>query len=109
MTCSQGVMLVFDITDVNSFLKVQCIRNLCRGADIVAAWLEEIHRLAPEGVKTVLVGTKKDLESKRMVETKEAAALANRHGLQYFEASSKTGENVEQAFMALAELCYQVE
>lgn len=48
------------------------------------------------------------MEKKRMVELKEAQNVALKHGVEYVETSSKTGENVEHAFLSLANLCYKV-
>lgn len=101
-------MLVFDVTDINSFLKVQGKGEPLEGMADWSAWLDEIHRLAPDDVRIIIVGTKKDMEKKRMVELKEAQDVAAKHGVEYVETSSKTGENVDHAFMALANLCYKV-
>jgi len=86
---AHGILLCFDTTDINSFLRVQ-------------HWVGEIQRLAPEGIPIVLVGTKSDLVKKRMVDAKEVQASADKFHLQYIETSSKTGEGVDQVFTALA-------
>lgn len=46
-----------------------------------------------------LVGNKKDLDHKRSVSTEEGEAFARKHGLVFLEASAKTGESVEEAFI----------
>jgi len=93
---AHGILLCFDLTDINSFLRVQ-------------HWLGEIGRLAPEGIPIVLAGTKSDLTKKRMVDNKEALATAEKHHLKYVETSSKTGENVDEVFSVLAAEVLRVE
>eukprot|EP01118_Nematostelium_gracile_P006188 TRINITY_DN1990_c0_g1_i2.p1 TRINITY_DN1990_c0_g1~~TRINITY_DN1990_c0_g1_i2.p1 ORF type:complete len:203 (+),score=51.51 TRINITY_DN1990_c0_g1_i2:96-704(+) len=93
---AHGILLCFDLTDVNSFLRVQ-------------HWLGEIGRLAPEGIPIVLAGTKSDLTKKRMVDNKEAVATAEKHHLKYVETSSKTGDNVDDVFATLAAEVLKVE
>lgn len=46
----------------------------------------------------VLVGTKSDLESKRMVPKEVAEEFANSKNIRYIEVSAKTGANVEELF-----------
>ena len=44
------------------------------------------------------VGSKCDLEGRRMVPKSEGIALASRLGCPFFEVSAKTGHNVDEAF-----------
>jgi Ras-related protein Rab-1A len=92
---AHGILLVFDVTDINSFLKVR-------------TWLEEIKKNAPEGTSVVLVGNKNDMDSKRMVDSKEAAAFAQKHNIQYLETSAKEGNGIKEAFETLAKECLNV-
>jgi len=92
---AHGIVVVFDLTDINSFLKVKF-------------WLQEIKQKAPEKTSIILVGNKKDLEEQRMVDEKEVKQFADTNNLQYFETSAKTGEGVEPSFVALAQLCLKV-
>ena len=51
----------------------------------------------------VLVGNKADIpESDRAVSTAQGAALAKECGMAFFEASAKSGEGVDEAFLAAA-------
>lgn len=50
---AQGIIVVFDLTDRDSF-------------DHVKQWMKEIDRFAGENVNVILVGNKKDLTSKRV-------------------------------------------
>eukprot|EP01119_Soliformovum_irregulare_P003363 TRINITY_DN137_c0_g1_i1.p1 TRINITY_DN137_c0_g1~~TRINITY_DN137_c0_g1_i1.p1 ORF type:complete len:203 (+),score=45.66 TRINITY_DN137_c0_g1_i1:82-690(+) len=87
-----GILVVFDLTDINSFLRVQ-------------NWLADIKRLTEDGVRIVLVGSKCDLTAKRMVEAGEAKSFAAKHNLEYFETSAKTGEGIADAFTSVARQC----
>lgn len=55
----------------------------------------------------MLVGNKKDLESQVDVSYDEAAQFAEENGLVFVEASAKTGQNVEEAFLRTAQLISQ--
>jgi GTPase SAR1 family protein len=55
----------------------------------------------------MLVGNKKDLESQVDVSYDEAAQFAEENGLVFVEASAKTGQNVEEAFLRTAQLIAQ--
>jgi GTPase SAR1 family protein len=78
-------MICFDITDLDSF------RN-------VDNWLEEIKRYCPDQTPVFIVGTKSDLESKRMVAYSTIKTYVDTKGLSYIETSSKTNENVVNCF-----------
>ena len=60
---AHGIIIVYDITDRESF-------------DNVKQWLNEIDRYACENVNKLLVGNKSDMDSKRQVETQEAKVRA---------------------------------
>jgi len=92
---AHGIILTFDVTDINSFLKVR-------------HWLSEIRKNAPEGTRVLLVGNKSDLQSKRMVDAKEAQSFAEKSGLKYMETSAKEGTNVEEVFTTLGVECLDV-
>ncbi len=49
----------------------------------------------------LLVGNKCDLTDKRQVEYSVAKAYASSNNMEYFEVSSKTGEQVQQALLYL--------
>ncbi|CAJ1394935.1 unnamed protein product [Effrenium voratum] len=86
---AHGIIVAFDLTDRESF------RN-------VRQWLQEIEKYAPAGVNKMLVGTKKDLVSKRVVCEEEARELAEELQLRYLETSAKNCHNVDEAFHAMA-------
>ncbi|PNF41547.1 hypothetical protein B7P43_G12312 [Cryptotermes secundus] len=54
-----------------------------------------------------LIGNKCDLDAQRDVTYEEAKQFADENGLMFVEASAKTGENVEEAFLETAKKIYQ--
>jgi len=86
---AHGIIIVYDITDRESF-------------DNVKQWLNEIDRYACENVNKLLVGNKSDLESKRQVDFDEAKAFADERGIPFLETSAKNATNVEKAFLTMA-------
>ncbi|XP_046670902.1 ras-related protein Rab-4B isoform X1 [Homalodisca vitripennis] len=81
-----GALLVFDITNRESF------NNL-------AEWLQDARMLASPDIIILLIGNKKDLEAEREVTFLQASQFAQENHLMYLEASAKSGENVEEAFL----------
>lgn len=80
---------MYDITDNASFQNTR-------------TWLQEIDRYACENVNRILVGAKADLEIKRVVSYDTAKKFADSNNMQFLEASSKSGQNVENIFYSLA-------
>ena len=87
---SAAALLVYDIARRETFLELN-------------SWLEDCRAHATRNTTIVLVGNKTDLEHRRQVQRAEGAAFAKEHGLLFAEASAKTGEHVEEAFMMAAE------
>ncbi|KAL1883062.1 hypothetical protein VTK73DRAFT_9988 [Phialemonium thermophilum] len=111
---ASGALLVFDLSRKQTFQHV-------------TDWLNDLRQIAEPDIVVVLVGNKADLtkpdatepgdeqvsegqeaENKREVTREEAEEWARRNGvLEYVETSAKSGENVERAFMRVAERIYQ--
>jgi len=90
---AQGILLVYDITNRNTF-------------KYLGGWLEECRSNADEGAVIVLVGNKCDIESQREVDYEEGKRFADMNELLFLEASAKTSENVEEAFIQAIEIIY---
>lgn len=100
---ASGALLVFDLSRKQTF-------------EHVTDWLNDLRQIAEPDIVVVLVGNKADLtqangeedNNKRQVTRQEAEAWARQNGiLEYVETSAKSGENVENAFMRVAERIYQ--
>ena len=91
-----GGLLVYDITNRDSFLKIR-------------DWLEEARQCAePHRIEFVLVGHKTDQVSNRVVSTSEGAEFARHHELGFMETSAKSPSNVEEAFLMVALRLYEL-
>uniref|UniRef100_A0A0E0LFN0 Uncharacterized protein n=1 Tax=Oryza punctata TaxID=4537 RepID=A0A0E0LFN0_ORYPU len=83
-----GAMLVYDVTSRRSFHHA-------------ARWLHDLRAHADNSIVVMLIGNKADLSHARAVAADEAAAFAEDQGLFFSEASALSGDNVEDAFLAL--------
>ena len=78
-------MLVFDITNSDSFHRVKY-------------WFNQIQECSVEDIPKVLIANKSDLEDDRAVALEDCATLANEIKCTYEEVSAKTGNNIESTF-----------
>ena len=93
---SHGLLVVYDITDRESFEKINF-------------WMENIKNNAPENAKKILVGNKCDLANERQVSYEEGEKKASNYNIKFFESSAKEGTNVKEFFFYLANEIYQDE
>ncbi|CAI4050010.1 Rab family GTPase YPT53 SKDI_14G2310 [Saccharomyces kudriavzevii IFO 1802] len=93
---AQAALVVFDITNEQSFRKAQ-------------DWVEELHEKLGDNIIIALVGNKMDLLtmqgeiSNRAVNEDEIQNLCQQENLLYFEVSAKTGKNIHEVFQAVGE------
>lgn len=87
---SQGALIVYDITDVDSFRKM-------------ADWVRELRNQLGNQLPIVVVANKADLESNRQVALSDGENYAKSLGLDHFSASAKTGKNITEVFKRLTE------
>jgi small GTP-binding protein len=87
---SNGALGVYDLTDIQSLLKLP-------------GWISSIKKSVKKSIPMLIIGNKNDLA--RQVEKSEAEDLSSRLNCIYLETSAKTGENVEQAFELIARAC----
>lgn len=83
---ANGVILVFDLTDENSFTKLN-------------KWVNDINDNAGN-VEVILVGNKSDLENRKVSEAK-AQIFAKEKKMKYIETSAKEGKNILLLFEEL--------
>ena len=86
---AQAAVVVYDITNRDSFTKAQ-------------NWVRELQRQANANVVIALAGNKLDLANKRVIEYNEAESYANENNLLFMETSAKTAANVIDLFTAIA-------
>uniref|UniRef100_A0A0K0E4U5 Ras-related protein Rab-3 n=1 Tax=Strongyloides stercoralis TaxID=6248 RepID=A0A0K0E4U5_STRER len=88
---AMGFILMYDITNEESFNSVQ-------------DWCTQIKTYSWENAQVVLVGNKCDMEMERVVSTERGRQLADQLGLEFFETSAKTSQNVKNVFDKLVEI-----
>ena len=85
-----GILLVYDCTEEVTFNNIE-------------NWLKQIDQHAVPNVKKVLIANKVDMpENEKKIDAARGKALADQHGLFFFEASAKTGLNVAMIFQHIA-------
>ena len=87
---SKGVLIVYDISNYNSFENVD-------------RWINEFRMKSDENSAIVLGGNKNDNEELRKVTIEEGEEKAKKYNLGFFETSAKDGKNVDEAFKCLFE------
>ena len=86
---ADAALLVFDITDTDSFKRIQ-------------GWVRELRKMVGSEILLTIAGNKLDLERQRVVTKQEAADYAASVGAQYAETSAKNGRGIEDAFGGMA-------
>uniref|UniRef100_A0A6M2DDA3 Ras-related protein Rab-21 n=1 Tax=Xenopsylla cheopis TaxID=163159 RepID=A0A6M2DDA3_XENCH len=85
---SNGALLVYDITDEDSFQKVK-------------NWVKELKKMLGSEIVLIIVGNKLDLEHDRNVSIEEAESYAAQVGAKHFQTSAKLNEGIEDLFSTL--------
>lgn len=85
---ANGALLVYDITDRDSFTKV---RN----------WVKELRKIVGQDIVVCIAGNKSDLEKKRQVPLEDAEEYAKSVGAFHTLTSAKTGKGVEDVFLEI--------
>jgi small GTP-binding protein len=86
---AMGIVLTYAINERETFEDIQ-------------NWIKQIKIHASDNVLKVLVGNKIDIDD-RKVSYDEGMQLAADLGVRFFETSAKTGEQIEELFMYMAE------
>ncbi|CAE7773818.1 RAB21, partial [Symbiodinium microadriaticum] len=86
---ADGALLVYDITDAESFVKVK-------------KWVKELRKIVGNDIAIAIAGNKIDLEKNRHVNEREALDYAASVGAQHFHTSAKSNRGLEEVFNDLA-------
>jgi Ras-related protein Rab-21 len=86
---ADGALLVYDITDAESFSKVR-------------KWVKELRKIVGDGITIVIAGNKIDLERNRQVDEKEVLAYAESVGATHFYTSAKQNTGLNECFLDIA-------
>ena len=86
MRNADGAFIAYDITNLQSFKDVEY-------------WHEQIKLSSNDDIIIYLLGNKKDLENKRIIDEKTGKNKAKKLGINnFFEVSAKTKENLTEMF-----------
>lgn len=91
---ADGALLVYDITDAESFNKVQ-------------KWVKELKKIVGDNISIAIAGNKCDLEKDRHVDKKEALAYAESVGATHYDTSAKANKGLDEAFGDLSKKMLQ--
>ena len=84
---ANGALVIFDMTDKNSFEKLD-------------EWIQDF-RNSRGDAPIILIGNKSDLKNQIKITEKGASEFAKNNTMELIITSAKTGENVENAFIKL--------
>jgi len=84
----QGILLVYDITDRNSFNNIR-------------TWMSQIQLHADNNVCKILLGNKCDLLQQRVINFDEGETLAREFRIPFIETSALNDINVDEAFLRI--------
>lgn len=83
---SNGAILVYDITDENSFQKVK-------------NWVKELRRMLGDDICLCIAGNKIDLDKDRHVSVSEAESYAESVGAKHFHTTAKQNKGIDEMFL----------
>lgn len=86
---SNGAVLVYDITDQDSFQKVK-------------TWVRELKKMLGNDIVIAICGNKADLEKKRTVDQAEAEEYAKSVGAKHFHTSARMNRGIDEMFLDMA-------
>lgn len=92
---AKAAIIVYDITNLNSFVGVE-------------RWLKEIRAVGDKDIHLVLVGNKSDLDVKRQVPTDKGEEYARINEIAFMETSALNSSNITKVFESIAERVYKM-
>jgi len=91
---ADAALLVYDITDTDSFKRIQ-------------GWVRELRKMVGGEIQLSIAGNKLDLERQRVVSRQQATEYAESVGAHYFETSAKQNRGIEDVFSTMAKRLLQ--
>ena len=86
------IIFMYDVTNKESF-------------GLISKWIEAVKENNKiDGLQMYLIGSKIDLESERKIPTEAGKGVAEKIGMDFFEISSKSGENVKETMLYIINL-----
>lgn len=86
---ANAALLVFDLTNYDSFISVK-------------SWVSELKRNIEEAIILIVVGNKSDRIKERKIDSEEGRTYATSIGASYHETSALFGEGIESVFQTTA-------
>ncbi|DBB12065.1 hypothetical protein WJX82_008563 [Trebouxia sp. C0006] len=87
---AQAALLVYDITDADSFTRVQ-------------TWVQELRQMVGPGIVIAIAANKQDLQKMQTVSAQESEAYAASIHALHVGTSAKTGLGLQDIFQAIAD------
>lgn len=87
---ADAALLVYDITDAESFTKVK-------------KWVKELRKIVGNDIVIAIAGNKIDLEKMRNVPEQEAVKYAETVGANHFNTSAKANKGLDEVFLDLSQ------
>jgi len=91
---ADAALLVYDITDSDSFNKVK-------------TWVKELRKMVGDEIVLTIAGNKADLERQRVVSKQDGMDYAASCGATYFETSAKLGRGIDEVFSGMGKRLLQ--
>ncbi|XP_063721201.1 ras-related protein Rab-3-like [Symsagittifera roscoffensis] len=88
---AMGFILMYDITNDDSFVSVQ-------------DWSTQIKTYSWDNAQVILVGNKCDMDAERIVKAQRGRDLADQLNIEFFETSAKENVNVKEVFDRLVDI-----
>ena len=87
-------LIVYDITNEKTFQNVK-------------QWMDDCYAFANKNIHLVLVGNKIDLQQDRKINKETAEEFAGQYGMDFYEVSALSGENIENIFFGICNFISQ--
>ena len=91
---AKGAMIIYDVTNQNSFNNVD-------------KWFNEIKDKASKNINLIMIGNKTDLDDKKVVSSEDSLDKAKNFDIPVMETSALNASNVKEAFYLILKEMYK--